>query len=61
MKNIICTVDDKCNFLTKNKKSYIVLMNNIAKNKYYDIENNEDSNIIYKLNLHLSKKIKCTI
>lgn len=36
-------------------------MNNIAKNKCYDIENNEDSNIIYELNLHLSEKIKCTI
>lgn len=58
MKNIICTVDDKCNFLTKDEKKLYSYNELYGKNEYYDIENNEDSNIIYKLNLLLSEKIR---
>lgn len=58
MKNIICTVDDKCDFLTKDEKKLYSSSELYSKNEYYDIENNEDSNIIYKLNLLLSEKIR---
>lgn len=58
LKRIITTVDSKNNFLSNEDKMIYCANELYTDNTYFDLDQNEDSNIIYKTNLLLSEKIR---
>lgn len=58
LKRIITTVDSKNNFLSDEDKKIYCVNELYTDNTCFDLDQNEDSNIIYKTNLLLSEKIR---